>query len=88
MKVVLNKRFGGFNVSKEWAMAHGYESGWEVHRMDPELVAAIEAGEEVSGPCALLTVAEIPAEATDWEINNYDGVESVIAVIDGKLVHI
>lgn len=88
MKVVLNKCFGGFDVSEEWAIAHGYGSRWEVDRMDPELIAAVEAEEKVEGPFGRLTVVEIPEEATDWEVNDYDGMESITAVIDGKLVHI
>lgn len=88
MKIVLNKCFGGFSVSDEWAKAHGCIDRWDVGRMDPALVAAVEAGEKVDGLCARLIVAEIPEEATDWEINDYDGMESIIAVVDGKLVHI
>jgi hypothetical protein len=30
-------------------------------------------------------VVEIPNEATDYEILEYDGLEEVVCVIDGKL---
>ena len=42
----------------------------------------------VSGLCARLKVVEIPDEATDWEIDEYDGSESIICVVDGKIRHI
>ena len=34
-----------------------------------------------------LKVYVIPDDATDWEINEYDGMESLILVINGKIVH-
>lgn len=88
MKIVLNECYGGYGVSEKWAKAHGYEYGWEVERTNPELIAAIEAGEAVSGSYSKLAVVEIPDEATDWEIIEYDGLDTIIAVVDGKLVHI
>ena len=42
----------------------------------------------VSGLCARLKVVEIPDEATDWKIDEYDGSESLIYVVDGKIQHI
>ena len=51
--------------------------------------ADVEAdAEAVNGICAKLKVVEIPEEATDWEINEYDGLESITYVVDGKLHHI
>lgn len=32
-----------------------------------------------------LSVVEIPDEATDWVINEYDGSEDIIYVLDGKI---
>ena len=58
-------------------------------RCDAKLIKAVEANAEaVNGPCAKLKVVEIPEEATDWEINEYDGLESITYVVDGKLHHI
>lgn len=88
MKIVLNECYGGFSVSEKWATDHGYASSWNVNRMDPELIAAVEAREEVNSPYSRLIVVEIPEEATDWKINEYDGMESIIAVINGKIVYI
>ena len=47
----------------------------------------IEAGEDISGDYAKLKVVEIPDNFTDYEINDYDGVETLIYVIDGKIYH-
>jgi hypothetical protein len=44
--------------------------------------------EAINGACAKLKVVEIPEEATDWELNEYDGLESITYVVDGKLHHI
>ena len=38
-----------------------------------------------SHPKSCFRVAEIPEEATDWELFPDDGPEGIIAVIDGKL---
>ena len=38
-----------------------------------------------SHPESCFRVAEIPEEATDWELFPEDGPEGIIAVIDGKL---
>lgn len=46
-------------------------------RDDKDLIAAVEAlGEKASGKLAKLTIVEIP-KGTDWEIDDYDGMESV-----------
>jgi hypothetical protein len=96
MKVVINRCFGGFSVSKEiyemmgleW---DGYGYAFNNDRTNEELIKCIEKiGTEKSSEehrFASLEVVEIPDNATDWEISNYDGAEEVIAVIDGKLVH-
>lgn len=35
-----------------------------------------------------LAVVEIPEYATDWELDEYEGFESVIAVVNGRIVHL
>lgn len=92
MKVVINACYGGFSVSKEvyermgkeW---DGYGYAFDNDRTNPDLIAVIEelGSEKSSGRCAELEIVDIPEDATDWEISNYDGVESVIYVIGGKI---
>lgn len=86
MKLVINTCFGGFSVSQEWANRLGVSPYDEENLRDnAELISAIEAGENVNGACASLEVVELPENCTDYYINEYDGCEDVIYVVDGKL---
>lgn len=85
--------FKALNIDNEYA---------DVSRTDPVLIDLVEKEMAmntnsngyvmtyriVSGSCARLKVVEIPDEATDWEIDEYDGSESIIYVVDGKIQHI
>src|SRR5882724_6957718 len=47
------------------------------NRTHPLVVKVVEKlGKKAYGPCAKLKVVEIP-DGIDWEINEYDGLESV-----------
>ena len=95
MKVVINVCFGGFSVSKEvyermdkeW---DDYGYAFDDNRTNPDLIAVIEelGSERASGSCAKLKVIDIPDNATDWEISEYDGSEEILCVIDGKIRHL
>ena len=89
MKIVINECYGGFGFSNEAVEILGkeYEYKWNVERDDPKLIALIEekGSEFVSGTFACLVVVEVPEEATDYIIREYDGYESVIYVVDGKI---
>ncbi len=46
-------------------------------RTDPLLIKIVEElGEEANGRCAELKIVEIP-DGTDWEIDQYDGLETI-----------
>lgn len=50
---------------------------WDIERDDPDFVSIVEdLGEKASGRFADLKVVEIPKHI-DWEIEDYDGIESV-----------
>lgn len=89
MKIVVNKCFGGFNVSDEAARKLGLCDGYHiVSRVDDRLIKMVEEdADKTSGPSAKLRVVEIPENATDWELNDYDGRETIIYVVDGRLYH-
>ena len=90
MLMVLNKCWGGFSLSEQAAEVLGLDSGYsDIDPTDPALIALIqERGSDwVSGRCAKLRIVEIPEEATDWEMNEYDGIESITYVVGGKLYH-
>ena len=87
MKIVINKCYGGFGISDEYEEKLGVDS-WDMQtlRTDERLINAVEEDPEgVSDTYAALRVVEIPDEATDYYIDEYDGMESVIYVVDGKL---
>ena len=50
------------------------------------LVDIVETlGKRASGPYSDLKIVEIPDSATDFYIDEYDGIEEVIYVMDGKI---
>ena len=87
MKMVLNKCFGGFGIADEYLPELGVER-WPIQRDNPKLIELVEkVGEKVGDEYSELCVVEIPDEATDWEMNEYDGIETITYVLDGKLYH-
>ena len=81
MKIVVNADFGGFGygVSKEYK---GCVFAYENDRANPELVAFVENHPDDCGDLAIMT---IPDNATDWDIQEYDGNENLIYVVNGKI---
>ncbi len=84
MKVVINTCFGGFCLSKEaydflgleWDR-FGYAYNGYDKRTDPKLIECVETlGYKADGRFANLKVVEIPDDV-EWEINYYDGIESI-----------
>ena len=83
MKIVINGDFGGFG----YGVAEEYEDFVNQlvgERNDPSLVAFVENHPD---KCGDLCIVVIPDDATDWEIAEYDGNESVIYVVNGKIYH-
>ena len=81
MKLVINTAYGGI-MERSAAL-----------RRDPQFIADVESGrfvgdfDERYGLAETLKVVEIPDDATDMMIVNYDGTEGVIYVCDG-IIHI
>lgn len=86
MEIILNSSYGGFMVTQEIAdMFHTnvYDTSL---RENKELINIIKNGkQDVSGSFSKLEVFEIPDEVTDYTITDYDGIENIIYVQDGKL---
>lgn len=81
MKVVINKCYGGFDISKEAKeelKKLGVEDpDWTINRTDPRLIEVVEKlGKLADGDHAKLKIVEIPDDV-DWYIDDYDGVEWV-----------
>lgn len=95
MKVVVNKCYGGFGLSeKARKMLHAEDirKVWELeeieNRNNPELVSVVETlGNKVNTRSSELVVVEIPETATDWDIYENDGFETLIYVLNGKIFY-
>lgn len=87
MKIVVNRCFGGFSLSKSCAEKLGVDIYPDDSiRVDNHLIKMVEdSAIDASGSHAKLVVVEIPDRATDWKIFEYDGAETIIAVVDGKI---
>ena len=87
MKIVLNRSYGGYMLSEEAARILGVEEYDDDTRYNPGLIALIEkkGSEFASGRGSRLKVYEIPDNATDYRIIEYDGVERILYVKDGTI---
>ena len=94
MKIALNNDYGGWALTKRIIRELGYNPGTEdcyffedrIKRNDPKLVELITK-DIIHNEKSVYGIAEIPDNVTDWEISEYDGWESVIYVLDGKIHH-
>ena len=79
MKLVINKCYGGFGLS-DWAMEQlGINVYYDIDRTDSRLVELVENfPKKVDNFYSNLIVVSIPDTSTDWEIDEYDGLETVI----------
>lgn len=89
MKIVINDCYGGFSLPKEFCKKYNVdEFDDEVERTDERLVSFVESRGRVKERYSMLIVVEIPDNATDYMITEYDGAEGIIYVVDGKLEEI
>jgi len=86
MKMTLNKSYGVFDLPEDFEVdTDDYSYNWHE---DERLAEFVESkGGKVRTNFGLLKVVEIPDDCTDWELNDYDGYESIIYVVDGKIYH-
>lgn len=88
MKIVINRCFGGFNLSEEgeeeWLNRRGFtlqpEEFWtslDIPRNDPTLVQLVEEDAwRYGGPLSYLRVVAVP-DGVEWVIEEHDGMEVV-----------
>lgn len=81
MKIVINGDFGGFGYGGDLRYEDMVRS-YEGDRTNSELIQFVENNPHL---CGDLKVVIIPDSATDWDIHDYNGLESVIYVEDGKI---
>lgn len=81
MRLVLNRAYGGFMLPQVIADTLGV-SVWENSTLVRTNNILIDWVLENSSD---LKVIEIPKKATDYIINDYDGFETILYVVDGKI---
>ena len=85
-KILVNVDFGGFGIREDlFDDFMERTSGLDDIREDEKLIALVEQGEDIGAGYADIGLAEIPDNATDYTIIEYDGKEDVLYVVDGKL---
>jgi len=93
MKIAINTCYGGFHLSKQalfllaemglnettqWGNSRIEYGGSALDRSDPRLISVIEKlGDEASSPGEDIKIVEIPDDAKDWYIIDYDGKETI-----------
>ena len=88
MKIVINTCWGGFTLSKEATELYKQKTNinvdveklisYEIPRNDPVLIEIVETlGDNASTKGSKLQVVQIPDDATDWRIEEYDGWEHI-----------
>ena len=88
MKIVINKCYGGFGLSRIAEELYKERKGitdpnwyyYDIPRDDPILVEMVETmGDPVNGSCSDLRIVEIPDDV-NWQVDEYDGHEWVAEV--------
>ena len=87
MKVVLNKMFGGFSLSHKFCDVYPQFNCYGEDQDNQELIKCIEEFgiNNAQGINAEFEIVELPSETTDYYIDEYDGYNQLIYVVDGKL---
>ena len=86
MKILVNTSFGGFGLKDEYyADFMARTQGFDDIREDAVLIDLVEQGVDIGDNYAEIGIAEIPDNATDYYIEEYDGKEKILYVVDGKI---
>lgn len=87
MKIVINNCYGGFGLSKDFLAKYPQFYLGDGERDNEKFLTALEdfGVDKASDDFAKLKIVEIPDTVTDWEIDEYDGMETIIYVFNGKI---
>ena len=90
MKILINDCYGGYSFKEEFREKFGmgyYSQETDGNRRRLDVIKAVENDKTGSfnDTNADIVVAEIPDEATDYLITDYDGMETLYYVVDGKI---
>lgn len=81
MKIVINVEYGGYGCD----VAEEYEELVQQYEDDRTNPALVEFVENHPDECGDLKVKELPDNITDYIIEEYDGIETVYYVVNGKI---
>ena len=94
MKILVNCCYGGFGFS-DFGMAKLKENNLTDDkysfniRTNPEVIKLAEKyGDELFDEYSDVEIEELPDNMTDYDIQEYDGYETVIYVLDGKIFYL
>lgn len=86
MFITINRCYGGFELPQViWKALelNRFDSSIEVRTNTYLVDYVLRHGYKNMGTD--LQVVEIPDNATDWMLNEHDGLESILYVVDGKI---
>lgn len=94
MKIAVNNYYGEWALTDRIIRGLGCDIRSEdyyilqdhIKRNDPKLVKLV-IEDIIRDEESVYGIVEIPDDATDWEISEYDGWEEVTYVLDGKIHH-
>lgn len=94
MKIAINHDYGGWALTNQMVRELGYDTNVtdrydvedKIKRNDMQLIKLVMK-DIIHNEKSVYGIVEIPDDATDWEISEYDGWESVTYVLDGKIHH-
>ena len=87
MVIVINKCYGGLQIPAAQHESEGLRPYDDIERTDARLVNFVLEHGVVTEEFAKLVPVTIPDDATNWELNEYDGFEYITYVVGGKLFH-
>lgn len=87
MKIVLNKDYGGFTfpeeVCEEMGIGDWLDEPRKRDRVHPVLIEWVEEHKYSTD----LEVVTISDRVSDWDVIEFDGLETLIFVLDGKIYY-
>ena len=97
MKVVINKCYGSFRIPAGFCSLYpklNLNTYDYISRTDTRLIDYLIKNPDINdyrsntAVSTKLKIVDVPDNATDWDILEHDGMEQVVAVINGKIRYI
>ena len=85
MELVINVSYGGFSLPQGFCEMYELDEYDDIERDDVRLVEYVKEHDGVEVEYGDLEVVTLPQGCTDYYIDEYDGAETVIYVVDGKI---